>query len=53
MLRVRDGYRGVAGKTRPTAAVRLVTSSRWKMFSRCLRTVAGEITSARAMSRLL
>ena len=44
---------GVAGKTRAIAAVRLVTSSRWKMFSRCLRTVAGEIMSSRAMSPLL
>lgn len=39
-------------ETAATAAVRDWTASRWKMFSRCLRTVPGEIVRARAISVL-
>jgi hypothetical protein len=44
---------GGAGKALAMAAVRLVTPSRVKMFSRCFRTVLTETTSWRAISALL
>jgi hypothetical protein len=49
----RRGPRQDSTLIREMAAARLVTSSRSKMFSMCLRTVASETSSCRAMRALV